>query len=192
MTIDKLLAAGAPPIVAILRGIRPDEALPVADALVAAGIRLIEVPLNSPDPFVSIRAIQDRFGAAALIGAGTVLDIAAVDELARTGARIMVTLNTQPDVIARAVSLGLEPMPGFVTPSGVPGDHGRSAADQALSRGRVRTGISADHSRGSAPKRGVGGLVGRVRRTSASGWQPERRGSVWAAGSFVPATRQTP
>lgn len=117
MTIDDLLADGAPPVVAILRGIRPDEALPVASALVDAGIRIIEVPLNSPDPFDSIRAIQDRFGDHAAIGAGTVLDLPSVDRLAATGSRIMVTPNTDPAIIARAVALGLEPMPGFVTPS---------------------------------------------------------------------------
>ena len=117
MTIDDILADGAPPIVAILRGIRPDEAVPVAAALVEAGIRLIEVPLNSPDPFTSIAAIQQAFGDAALIGAGTVLDVTSVDRLADTGARIMVTPNTDPVVIAQAVARGLEPMPGFVTPS---------------------------------------------------------------------------
>ncbi len=117
MTIDDLLADGAPPVVAILRGIRREEALPVAAALVDAGIRLIEVPLNSPDPFDSIRAIQDRFGDRAAIGAGTVLDPASVDTLAATGSRIMVTPNTDATIIARAVALGLEPMPGFVTPS---------------------------------------------------------------------------
>lgn len=117
MTIDDLLAAGTPPIVAILRGIRPQEAADVTAALIDAGIRIVEVPLNSPEPFVSIRALQERFGEHALIGGGTVLDVGAVDELAATGARVMVAPNTDPAVIARAVSHGLEPMPGFVTPS---------------------------------------------------------------------------
>lgn len=116
-TTDILLAEGAPPLVAILRGIGPDEALPVTAALIQAGIRMIEVPLNSPDPFASIAAMQAEFGERALIGAGTVLDVAGVDTLAATGAKLLVTPNTDPEVIARGVSLGLEAMPGFFTPS---------------------------------------------------------------------------
>ena len=117
LTFDALLARKAPPLVAILRGIQPHEALAVGAALVEAGVRIIEVPFNSPDPFASIAALQAEFGGTALIGAGTVLDLAAVEQLAATGARLMVTPNTNPTVIARAVELGLEPMPGFLTPT---------------------------------------------------------------------------
>ncbi|WP_295634083.1 2-dehydro-3-deoxy-6-phosphogalactonate aldolase [Novosphingobium sp.] len=117
MTIDALLARKVPPLVAILRGIQPGEALAIGAALVDAGVRLIEVPLNSPDPFASIALLQAEFGGNALIGAGTVLDLAAVEQLAATGARLMVTPNTNPAVIARGVELGLEPMPGFLTPT---------------------------------------------------------------------------
>jgi 2-dehydro-3-deoxyphosphogalactonate aldolase len=115
--LNELLQAGCPPIVAILRGLTPLEAVPVATALVKAGIRLIEVPLNSPDPFASIAAIQAEFGQDALIGAGTVLTVGDVDALARTGARLLVTPNTDAAIIARAIALGLEAMPGFLTPS---------------------------------------------------------------------------
>ncbi len=117
MTVDDLLASGTAPIVAILRGVTRDAVVAIGDALVEAGIRLIEVPFNSPDPTTSIRMLQDRLGDRAAIGGGTVLDVAAVEALAATGGTIMVTPNTNPAVIARSVELGLEPMPGFVTPS---------------------------------------------------------------------------
>jgi 2-dehydro-3-deoxyphosphogalactonate aldolase len=116
-TIDQLLEAGAPPVIAILRGVTPAEVVDIGAALIAAGIRVIEVPLNSPEPFASIEALQAKFGAEALIGAGTVLDTAAVDRLARTGAKLMVAPNIDPAVIARSVEHGLEAMPGFLTPS---------------------------------------------------------------------------
>ncbi|GGE79444.1 2-dehydro-3-deoxy-6-phosphogalactonate aldolase [Sphingomonas prati] len=117
MTIDDVLAGGAPPVVAILRGVRPDEAVAVAGALVDAGILLIEVPMNSPDPIDSIAAIQAEYGDRALIGAGTVLTTEMVAAVAATRGRLMVTPNTNPAVIAAGVAAGLEPMPGFVTPS---------------------------------------------------------------------------
>lgn len=117
LTIDSLLSAGAPPIVAILRGVTPEEAHGVTEALVSAGIRFIEVPLNSPDPFRSIAAMQANFGDTALIGAGTVLESSDVDALAATGARLMVTPNIDSGVIAHGLAAGLEVMPGFHTPS---------------------------------------------------------------------------
>ena len=117
MTMDDLLADGAPPIAAILRGIRPDEALDVAAVLVEAGIRILEVPFNSPDPLDSIGAMQRAFGDVAMIGGGTVLSVEAVEALHGVGGRIMVTPNTDPAVIARGAELGLELLPGFMTPS---------------------------------------------------------------------------
>ena len=116
-TIDQLLDAGAPPVVSILRGVTSAEVVEIGAALVAAGIRIIEVPLNSPDPFASIEALQAEFGNEALIGAGTVLDLASVERLAQTGAKLMVAPNTDAAVIARAIELRLEPLPGFLTPS---------------------------------------------------------------------------
>jgi 2-dehydro-3-deoxyphosphogalactonate aldolase len=117
MALDDVIAGGAPPVVAILRGVRPDEVVNIGAALVDAGIRLIEVPLNSPDPFASIAALQQAFGGEAVIGAGTVLDAKSVDRLAATGARLMVAPNTDAAVIKRALHHGLEPMPGCLTPS---------------------------------------------------------------------------
>lgn len=117
MTLDALLADGAPPVCAILRGIRPDEAVAVSAALVEAGIRILEVPFNSPAPLESIAAMQQAFGDIALIGGGTVLSVEAVEELHAAGGRVMVTPNTNPAVIARGAALGLELLPGFMTPT---------------------------------------------------------------------------
>lgn len=117
MTIDDILADGAPPVVAILRGVKPDEVVAIGEVLVDAGIRLIEVPLNSPDPIEGIRRLVDAMGGRALCGGGTVLNPAAVDAVAQVGGRLIVTPNTDASVIARAVALGLEPMPGFATPT---------------------------------------------------------------------------
>lgn len=117
MTLDQLLGEGVPPVAAILRGLRPDEALDVAAALIDNGVRIVEVPFNSPEPLRSIAAIAGTFGDRALIGGGTVLTVAAVEALADAGGRLLVTPNTNPAVIARGVALGLEALPGFMTPS---------------------------------------------------------------------------
>jgi 2-dehydro-3-deoxyphosphogalactonate aldolase len=103
------------PVVAILRGVRPDEILGHADALHAAGVRLVEVPLNSPDPLESIRRLAAEWGERMACGAGTVLTPGRVDEVADAGGRILVTPNTNPTVISRAVDRKLTPMPGFAT-----------------------------------------------------------------------------
>ena len=115
MTPDLLLAEL--PLVAILRGVTPARIEGVADALFAAGIRAIEVPLNSPNPFRSIETLARIYGERCLTGAGTVLTRAQVDQLADAGGKLMVTPNTDPGVIARGVEKGLTVMPGFYTPS---------------------------------------------------------------------------
>lgn len=105
------------PLVAILRGIAPAEAEAVGGALVDAGFRLIEVPLNSPDPLESIGRLARRFGDKALVGAGTVLDPADVDRIAEAGGRLIVSPNTDTGVIAATVGAGLISAPGYFTPS---------------------------------------------------------------------------
>ncbi|MEO1090705.1 MAG: 2-dehydro-3-deoxy-6-phosphogalactonate aldolase [Pseudomonadota bacterium] len=108
-------ALGERPLVAILRGVAPEEALPVGEALVDAGITIIEVPLNSPEPFVSIERLQRAFGARAIIGAGTVLEEAQVATLAATGASLCVSPDTAPSVIGAAKRAGLLSVPGAFT-----------------------------------------------------------------------------
>jgi 2-dehydro-3-deoxyphosphogalactonate aldolase len=105
------------PVVAILRGLSPEEALPAFDALVDAGIRIIEVPLNSPRPLESLRRLVAQAGDDVLIGAGTVLTVADLRSVAETGARLMVAPNCEPAVIAEAKAQGLMALPGVATPS---------------------------------------------------------------------------
>jgi 2-dehydro-3-deoxyphosphogalactonate aldolase len=104
-------------LVAIVRGIRPDEAEAVGEALVDAGIRIIEVPLNSPDPLASIALLAARFGDRVTIGAGTVLDPADIPRIADVGGRIIVSPNADTAVIAAAAAAGLVSAPGYFTPT---------------------------------------------------------------------------
>ncbi|HEX5462034.1 MAG TPA: 2-dehydro-3-deoxy-6-phosphogalactonate aldolase [Steroidobacteraceae bacterium] len=106
---------GILPLVAILRGVQPDEVLDVGMALYEAGIGAIEVPLNSPSPLESIARLAGRLGDRCLCGAGTVLRPADVEAVHAAGGRLIVTPNTAPAVIERAVALGLTVMPGFAT-----------------------------------------------------------------------------
>lgn len=117
MRIEQVLADGAPPIVAILRGIRTDEAAAIGLALVEAGVRLIEVPFNSPDPVGSIGALVEAVGDRAALGGGTVVTEAMAEALANAGGTFMVSPNVDPAVIARSMALGLDVLPGFLTPT---------------------------------------------------------------------------
>lgn len=115
MELKTLLAAC--PLVAILRGIRPHEVDAVGDVLVGAGLRVIEVPLNSPDPLDSIGRLARRHGATVLVGAGTVRRTAEVDAVAAAGGRLMVTPHADPALVRHAKAAGLQTAPGFFTPA---------------------------------------------------------------------------
>ncbi|MEA3001065.1 MAG: 2-dehydro-3-deoxyphosphogalactonate aldolase [Sphingomonadales bacterium] len=105
------------PLVAIIRGVTPDEVEAIGEALYGAGLRIIEVPLNSPDPLESIRRLAGRLGERALVGAGTVLDPADVERVREAGGRIIVSPNTYAPVIEATAQAGLVSSPGYFTPS---------------------------------------------------------------------------
>ena len=103
------------PLVAILRGIEPEEIIEVGVILTKAGFTLIEVPLNSPEPLISIQKLSDTFGDRVVVGAGTVLNINEVGDVAKAGGKMIVSPNTNIDVIIKTKSLNLISMPGFAT-----------------------------------------------------------------------------
>jgi 2-dehydro-3-deoxyphosphogalactonate aldolase len=105
------------PLIAILRGVHPHEAAAIAAALEAAGIAIIEVPLNSPDPLASIATLARDFGDRVLIGAGTVMTQAQVADIALAGGRLIVTPHADPAITRAAKSRGLIAVPGFFTPA---------------------------------------------------------------------------
>ncbi|MDI1261745.1 MAG: 2-dehydro-3-deoxy-6-phosphogalactonate aldolase, partial [bacterium] len=103
------------PLVAILRGVKPEETQGIVGALIECGMTAIEIPLNSPDPFRSIETAVKMAPAGTLIGAGTVLTLEAVERLHDVGGRLLVSPNVDPEIIARAGQLGLVTMPGVFT-----------------------------------------------------------------------------
>ena len=105
------------PLVAILRGVQPHEAEAIGDALEQAGIAVVEVPLNSPDPLVSIALLARRFGDRLLIGAGTVMDAEQVRRVADAGGRLIVTPHAAAAVVTAAKARGMLACPGFFTPT---------------------------------------------------------------------------
>jgi len=107
--------SGHRPLIAILRGITPDEAEPVLETLIEAGIGLIEVPLNSPDPFTSIRTMVEKAGGRARVGAGTVLSVEDVHRVAAAGGHLIVSPNRNDAVIHATRAAGLDSYPGVFT-----------------------------------------------------------------------------
>ena len=133
MSLDFPTAFTRCPLVAILRGVQPDEVEPIGDALVEAGFTLIEVPMNSPDPIDSIARLARRFEGRALVGAGTVLTVEQVEQVRQAGGQLVISPNSDIAVIAATAQAGMISMPGYFTPTEA------FAAIAAVSRsGRIR------------------------------------------------------
>jgi 2-dehydro-3-deoxyphosphogalactonate aldolase len=105
------------PLIAIIRGVTPDQAEAIGEAIYEGGIRIIEVPLNSPDPLGSIERLAKRFGEKMLVGGGTVLSAGEVDDVHAAGGRLVVSPNTNAGVIAATAKAGMISCPGYFTPS---------------------------------------------------------------------------
>ncbi len=110
-------AVGLCPLIAILRGVKPNEVLDIGRTLAEAGFTLIEVPLNSPEPFVSIHLLVDTIGDRVMVGAGTVLKESQAEEVAKAGGRLIVMPHADGRIVRRAKELGLYALPGFSTPT---------------------------------------------------------------------------
>ncbi|WP_313538941.1 2-dehydro-3-deoxy-6-phosphogalactonate aldolase [Sphingomonas sp.] len=105
------------PLIAILRGVKPDEVEAIGDELVAAGFTLIEVPMNSPEPLESVSRLAKRFAGRAVIGAGTVLRVEQVQAVADAGGTMIISPNANLDVIRASAAAGMVSLPGIMTPS---------------------------------------------------------------------------
>ncbi|WP_231919033.1 MULTISPECIES: 2-dehydro-3-deoxy-6-phosphogalactonate aldolase [unclassified Shewanella] len=117
MTISLTDALKELPLVAILRGVTPEEVIAIADVLVAAGYRVIEVPLNSPNPYESIKRLSEKYGESVVIGAGTVVSKEQVDLVKEAGGRIIISPHADIDIIQYSKKLSLYSVPGFLNPT---------------------------------------------------------------------------
>ena len=191
------------PLIAILRGITPDEAVPVGLALAEAGFRIIEVPLNSPQPLRSIELLARELGTRCLVGAGTVMSAAQVDAVAQAGGRLIVMPHGDAAVIRAAKAHGLACAPGIATPS--EGFAALAAGADALKLfpAELLTPRGAEGAARGVPERGAvraggrhhaaehGGLRGRGRQRLRPGFGAvQARRHAAAGGDQRPGLRQ--
>lgn len=171
MTTDIIARLDALPLVAILRGLEPVEAVEVGEALLEAGFTCLEVPLNSPRPLDSIERLRSALGDRAVVGAGTVLTVAAVNEVAAAGGQIIISPNTDVAVIKAARAAGLVSMPGFFTPSEAFAAIGAGAQVLKLFPAEVAGAAGLKAVRAVLPAEQRVYAVGGVEPDSVAGWR---------------------
>ena len=154
------------PLIAILRGLHPDEAVSIGEALVEAGITILEVPLNSPEPFISIARLANALEGRAVVGAGTVYRRTEVDQVIDAGGTLIVSPNANPDVIAHTVSEGLVSAPGVFTPTEAMGALDAGAHILKLFPGELMSPSGVKALSAILPKSSRMVLVGGVNETS--------------------------
>ena len=163
------------PLIAILRGVKPDEVEAIGDALVEAGFTLIEVPLNSPEPLDSIGRLADRLKGRAVVGAGTVLTTADVVAVADVGGTMIISPNTNVEVVAATAGAGLVSLPGFATPS---------EAFAALAAGASALKLFPAEAASPAVLKALGAVVpGGTRLLPVGGIAPDNMAPWLAAGA---------
>lgn len=158
------------PLVAIIRGITPDEVEGIGEALFEAGIRIIEVPLNSPNPLSSIERLARRVGEHALVGAGTVLDPAQVAQVKDAGGQLVVSPNTNPAVIEATIAAGMVSCPGYFTPTEAFGALAAGAHGLKLFPAEATTPAVVKAQRAVLPKDVPLLVVGGVTIDTAASW----------------------
>jgi 2-dehydro-3-deoxyphosphogalactonate aldolase len=177
----------AMPVIAILRGVTPDEVVDVAEAIVAAGITIIEVPLNSPDPLASIAMMAQRFRGRAIIGAGTVLSVEDVERCRQAGAQIIVSPNMRADVIAATVAGGMLSAPGCLTPTEMFAAREAGAHAVKLFPGELVTPAVVKAMRAVLPKTATVLVVGGVTIDNAPAFQGAGADGFGVGGSIYKA-----
>ena len=163
------------PLVAVLRGIEPDQALEVGEALFGAGFRIMEVTLNSPEPLKSIRALADVLGDKALVGAGTVLSTDAARDVVNAGGKLVVMPHTDTDVIKAAKKSGCYVLPGVMTPSEAFSALNAGADGLKLFPAEVMSPAALKAMRAVLPKETSVLAVGSI--------TPENMGAYWKVGA---------
>ena len=173
MMLDDALAEL--PVVAILRGVMPDEVVAHAEALYAAGVRVVEVPLNSPDPLESVRRLADAWGGEMAVGAGTVLTPNQVEAVRDAGGQLVVAPNVDAAVIAKALELGLDAAPGVAT---------ATEAFAALSVGARHLKLFPASTYGPGHLKQLGAVLpDAVNVWAVGGVGPDAMPAWWAAGA---------